>query len=96
MSEGHLPEDPEHNGYTLDEIRARIEECRRDLARAEGESKSLAGEVEATRTKIQTTLGCKPGKERAAVKKLRAEIDKDAAKLDELIETIEAAQGSDE
>ena len=73
-------------------IRARIEECRQDLARAEGETEALQREMDQDLTKLRKLLKCKPGKEKAAIKKLREKIAADQAKVEELLDRAEAVR----
>ncbi len=73
-----------------DEIRARIEECRQELARAEGEKEALGGEVGDALVKLRELLGCKPGKEKASLKKLKQKIADDEAEVEQLLEQAEA------
>ncbi len=71
------------------EIRAQIEECRQELARAEGEESTLQAEIDGALANLRTTLDCKAGKEQAAIKKLKASIAEDEAELERLLEEAE-------
>lgn len=72
-------------------IRDRIKEARVDLARAEGEESTLQDEIDGALEKLRATLGCEPGREAAAIKKLKASIAEDEAELERLLE--EAGEG---
>jgi len=74
------------------ELRARIRSCQEAHSRAAGEIEALEGEVDRERGKLQELLGCEPGGEAAAVKRLRAKIERDEATVSLLLDEAEAAQ----
>jgi len=76
--------------YTPTEIRERIEECKQDLARAEGEDSTLREEIETSLGQLRKTLSCKPGKEKNAIQNLKKKIEKDEAALTDLLDEAEA------
>ena len=80
---------------TPQEIRDRIEECKRDLARAEGEEEQITKQIDADLAKLRKGLGCKPGQEKKAIAKLKAEIAEDEQTLNELISAAVAARDED-
>ncbi len=75
------------------EIRGRIEECRADLARAEGEAGSYRLEIEAAMGELRDVLGCRAGQERAAIKKLRAKVASGEDEVAELLDELEGEEG---
>lgn len=78
-------------------VRERIEECRQDLARAEGEAETLKGEASDAVAKLRELLVCKPGKERAALRKLREKIEAGETEVEELLDQAEVIRdGTDE
>ena len=81
---------------TPQKIRSQIEECRGDLARAEGQATALAEEGKTTMGKLRDLLGCKPGGEKRAIKKLREMLTADEAELDRLLDQVQALRDGDE
>lgn len=81
---------------TPQKIRAQIEGCRSDLARAEGQAAVLAKEGETTMGKLRDLLECKPGGEKRAIKKLRGQITDDETELERLLDEVEALRDGDE
>jgi len=75
---------------TPQKIRDQIEECRGDLARAEGQATALAEEGETTMGKLRDLLGCKAGGEKRAIKKLRTQITDDEVELERLLDEVQA------
>lgn len=78
--------------YTPDEIRTRIEECRKDRAHAEGETATLRAEITGAREELQTLLDCKAGDEAKAIRDLKKQIQEDAEELEALLADDEDAE----
>lgn len=79
-----------------EEIRARIETCRQDLARAEGEAQAIQRDMDADLGRLRKLLKCEPGKEKVALNKLRQEIAKGEAEVEELLDQAEAIRDGEE
>ncbi len=71
-------------------IRGRLSRAQADAARAEGETATLAAEVDGNMAKLRALLGCKVGKEKEAIQALRESVEKGAAELDALLTKAEA------
>jgi len=77
-------------------IMRRIEVAKADLARAEGQQEVVEAEIESTVEKLRDLLGCKPGKEKAAMKALRAKLTEQEEELEAILDEIEAAKDGEE
>lgn len=82
--------------YTPQQIRDRIDECRKDLAHAEGETSTLRTEITGAREELQTLLECEPGDEAKAIRALKAQIQEDAEELETLLADDEEEDEDDE
>jgi len=73
-------------------IRARIEQCKQNLARREGEAETLKGEVQKTKKELRKLLKCKAGQEEKALEKIRKKVVKDQEEVEELLDDAEGVE----
>ena len=71
------------------QIRRKIQDTKNELARFQGEAESQNQEIKEAKTKLAKLLGCRPGSEKAAVKKIRTRIEKNQNKVEKLLERAE-------
>jgi hypothetical protein len=74
-------------------IRAKIERCRRDLARAEGQVGALKAERDEALAEAREVLGCGEGEEEDALEELRERIGADDEELEALFAGAEGKTG---
>ena len=76
-------------------LKAQIEGARRDLAVAESRVEDANGRVDRAVERIREVLKCRPGGEKAALKKLRAEVEKAGEAFESALDEAEEDLGDE-